>query len=207
MLKMCYFFMILPILLCSSSMGVLNLFQEVKMVEFYYNGEQFWLTKEQQEEFDNIFCDALKDARQMPAYGVSLDDYTQKAFKSGLWIKFIYNDTIVKSEMPFDCLLLNVCEDCHGINLIRGNNGVFEGRCFYLDLEGTLDDVYQFLLDAKERHSQSEVELDFEEKALSEGDQNLEDMDEEGDKESDQNSAPPDENILKSSKEILDHLI
>lgn len=164
MFKMLYFLMIFPILLCSQPSSMIDLFSEVSMIEYYNDGEQFELSPQQQEKFEEFFCQALEGSRQMPAFGVSLHELTMQSMQSGIWVKFIYPKTMIKSEMPFNSLLINITKDCHGINLIRGNEGIFEGRCYYLDLENTLDEVYQFLIDCLEKGEEKiEVELDFEE--------------------------------------------
>lgn len=198
-----YFFMIIPILLCSFSSNVLDLFDEVNMIEFYYNGQQIEISSDQQEKFEELFCNALEGAQQMPAFGVSLHDLTMQNMKEGLWIKFIYNKTIVKSEMPFDSILINITKDCHGINLIRGNDEIFEGRCYYLNLKGTLDDVYDFLIDCIQTiENKIEVELDFQEQEniTIKGEYGLTETDEE--KENKNSSSAG----TKSSNEILNHL-
>ena len=197
------FFMIIPILLCSFSSNVLDLFEEVNMIEFYYNGQQIEISSDQQEKFEELFCNALEGAQQMPAFGVSLHDLTMQNMKEGLWIKFIYNKTIVKSEMPFDSILINITKDCHGINLIRGNDEIFEGRCYYLNLKGTLDDVYDFLIECIQTiENKIEVELDFQEQEqiTIKGEIDLTETDDESENKNSSLAG------TKSSNEILKHL-
>ena len=209
MVKFLYFLMIFPILLCSQSNSMIDLFSEVSMIEYYNDGEQFELTASQQEQFEELFCQALEGSRQMPAYGVSLHDLTIKSMQSGLWVKFIYNKTMIKSEMPFDSLLINITKDCHGINLIRGNDGIFEGRCYYLDLENTMDDVYDFLIDCTNKSDdQIEVELDYEEPQevlIKEEESERPFEDKEGEDSGEGGKDPQPENS-RSSNEILKHL-
>lgn len=38
------------------------------------------------------------------------------------------------NELPFDELVFDVQSDFRGFNLMRGINGVFEGRCIYIRL-------------------------------------------------------------------------
>lgn len=197
------FFMIIPILLCSFSSNVLDLFDEVNMIEFYYNGQQIEISSDQQEKFEELFCNALEGAQQMPAFGVSLHDLTMQNMKEGLWIKFVYNKTIVKSEMPFDSILINITKDCHGINLIRGNDEIFEGRCYYLNLKGTLDDVYDFLIECIQTiENKIEVELDFQEQEqiTIKGEIDLTETDDESDNKNSSLAG------TKSSNKILKHL-
>ena len=152
MLKFLYFFIIVPILFCSPTNDMIDLFSEASMIKVYNNGQIIEMTEEEQNKFDKLFFDAISNSRQMPAFGVSLHNLTIEEMQYGIWVKFLFNKTIVKSEMSFDELLICVQKDCHGVNVIRGNKGRYEGRCYYLDLDGNLDDVYEFLtsLDAKQ---------------------------------------------------------
>ena len=77
-------------------------------------------------------------SRQMPAFGVSLDEETRKAMQSGTWVELIYDNTMEVSGMSFESLLIEVKENYYGINIIRKLNGKYEGRCFYLDLAGDM---------------------------------------------------------------------
>ena len=47
--------------------------------------------------------------------------------------------------MDFEGLLIKVEKDWHGFNLIRKNNGKYDGRCFYLSLENSMDELYETL--------------------------------------------------------------
>ena len=86
-----------------------------------------------------------KDAREMPAFGVSLDSETREAIKTGLWIELVYSTTQEYNEMPFDSLLIQVEKDYTGFNIIRKQNNKYEGRCFYLSLNGDMTALYDAL--------------------------------------------------------------
>ena len=87
-------------------------------------------------------CDG---AREMPAFGVSLDNETREAIKTGLWIELIYSNTQEYNEVPFDTLLIQVEKDYTGFNIIRKHNDKYEGRCFYLALNGDMSKLYDIL--------------------------------------------------------------
>lgn len=76
----------------------------------------------------------FQDAREMPALGVSLDDMTRTEMKAGNWIELIFNETLSHNGMFFDGWLINVVSDFTGFNIIRKNNNLYDGRCFYVDL-------------------------------------------------------------------------
>jgi len=93
----------------------------------------------------------LNNAHEMPAFGVSLDNEVNEALKTGVWLKLIYSDTITYNEMTFDTLLIEVQKNWNGFNIHRGNNGIFEGRCYYISLTDTnMDNLYELLQDINE---------------------------------------------------------
>ncbi len=162
MLRFLCFNLIFPILFCAGANVMIDLFSQASTIKFYKDGQELVLSTEEQEKFEDLFCQAIENSLEKPAYSVSLHDQTVEAMKEGFWVKFIFNQTMVKHEMPFDELLIHIEQDCHGLNVIRGNNGKYEGRCFYLDLEGTLDDVYNFL-NQIEIETKQEIELESQE--------------------------------------------
>ena len=91
------------------------------------------------------FVNTIKNASEMPALGVSLDNETQSALAEGLWIEFVFHTTQIHNEMPFDALLIKINPEDSGINLIRKHNGKYDGRCFYLNLKTTLKNFSQLI--------------------------------------------------------------
>lgn len=160
MQKLLFLFMIAPIILCSQAGLLPEIFSEAQMVKVYNDGQEIVMSQQVKSDFDTLFVEALDDARQMPAFGVSIHKLTVEEMKSGIWVKFIYQQTMEADGMPFDELLVHVQKDMHGVNIIRGNGGSYNGRCFYLDLNGTLDEVYDFLANLENEEETMEVELE-----------------------------------------------
>lgn len=76
-----------------------------------------------------------ENARQMPAYGVSLDGLTRTAMKDGLWVELRFCGVCECEGMPFERLLFEVRKSYSGFNLNRYNSDCgYSGRCFYLAL-------------------------------------------------------------------------
>lgn len=89
----------------------------------------------------------ISSAHQMPALGVSIDEYTRKELKSGIWLEFCFDTVYECCGMPFEKLLIGLDKEYYGFNLIRytAEHG-YEGRCFYLDLFGkNTNDLYDLL--------------------------------------------------------------
>ena len=99
------------------------------------------------DELNNVLQQMLDGSYQMPAFGVSIHDETIEALQKGVWLRLIYNDTNWVNEMNFDELLINIEPDFSGFNIIRGNQGKYEGRCYYIDLnEKTMRVLHDYIL-------------------------------------------------------------
>lgn len=81
---------------------------------------------------------ALKKARVMPAFGVSLHNETQNALKKDMWLQINFNKKQEINGLPFDALLVKL-EVASGVNLIRLHDGKYEGRCIYLEFDEIYD--------------------------------------------------------------------
>lgn len=90
--------------------------------------------------------ETVSAAVRMPAFGVSIDALTRKGRESGLWMEFCFGEEHLCGAMPFESLLLEVKRDWHGFNIVRGQGGRYEGRCFYVDLcQATMQPLYDAL--------------------------------------------------------------
>ena len=82
-----------------------------------------------------------------PAFGVSINQYTLNELKKGLWLEMEYSEPKEFAEMPYEKLLINFQPDFYGFNIIRYNiNGGYDGRCYYLNLNGNSTNFYNTLL-------------------------------------------------------------
>lgn len=103
------------------------------------------------EEYNKILAswnEMVSGAHYMPAFGVSINAYTVKEMKTGLWVEFDFKTILKYNGMPFERLLVKVEKDYSGFNLIRYNaEKGYDGRCFYLDLFGkNMSNLYDLLL-------------------------------------------------------------
>lgn len=123
-------------------------FKDSQSITVYKNGASQTYYKEDFQEILEVFEKMILGSREMPAFGVSVDKLTREELKHGLWIEFNFSKTM-DYGMPFESLLIKVEKDYSGFNIIRKYNGLYEGRCFYLDLEGTMEELHNFLTDKK----------------------------------------------------------
>lgn len=96
-------------------------------------------------ELETLFADAYFT----PAFGVALHHETVNQLKSGLWLEFRFNKQHVFNQMPYKKLLIKFEPDLYGFNIIRFNNGKYDGRCYYLNLKNNTTNFYNFLTTIK----------------------------------------------------------
>lgn len=128
---------------------IYDIMTNCKKVEVTINNENFVYDKED-KEYDEILDEInemLIGSHEMPAFGVSIDKDTKEAKKIGVWVELKYDKVYSHNEMPFDSLLIQVEKNWNGFNIYRGNNGIYEGRCFYINLlDNNMDDLYNLLI-------------------------------------------------------------
>lgn len=130
-------------------MTVQEIFDEVQQIEIHKNGSTEKLLPAQMgyKLVINGFKNLLSNARQMPAFGVSLDGEMRTAMREGLWVEFDFGKKLWYSQMSFEKLLVQVISSHSGFNIIRYNSvDGYAGRCYYFALNGDMsqfDDVLQ----------------------------------------------------------------
>ncbi len=132
-----------------NNQSITNYFENIINIAVYNNGGKSLYFKGD-DKFEKLLSSlkiTTNNAHDMPAYGVSLNDEVVSAKESGLWIELIFECEQVFNEMPFDCLLIEVNKDNTGFNLHRKYNGKYEGRCFYLKLNGDMTPLFDAIID------------------------------------------------------------
>ena len=113
----------------------------------YNNGVEHNCTKPEISALLQSLQQMLTNSHEMPALGVSLDSETRNELKSGLWLEFNYKTTQTYNDMPFDSLLIKVEPENCGFNIIRKYNNLYEGRCYYINLDCNMSDLYNKILE------------------------------------------------------------
>ncbi len=122
------------------------------MIDIFINGTKEEFSIAQKNKIQDLFYYAIMDARSMPAFGVAIDMLVKKDIKKGVWMSIKYQTKQVINGMPFDELLINIHKGWSGFNIIRGNKGVYDGRCYYLDTNSNLDEVHKYILSSKRKN-------------------------------------------------------
>lgn len=123
--------------------SITDYFNHTSAITIIKNGEKFSFLKGD-DKFQSLLSSLIivtKNSQDMPAFGVSLDNETKSKLLSGTWIELEFNETNFFNQMPFDALLIEVDETYQGINIIRKNNGTYDGRCFYLNLKNNMSEL------------------------------------------------------------------
>ena len=130
---------------------------QCELSEFFSKAEQIRVWEEGEakefshgsELFQGILYkwnEMIKDSFQMPAFGVSIDKLTREEMKKGLWVEFLFNKDEECNGMPFSKLLIAIQPDYCGFNVVRYWEDGYNGRCFYLDLQGkNMTGFYEYL--------------------------------------------------------------
>ena len=127
-----------------------DVFDKADKINYLNDGEKecYYAGDERFEEVLLSFKEMIENARQMPAFGVSLNNETLKVINSGVWVEFDFGKTYESSGMPYEKLLINVNKSWQAFNLIRYNSSCgYAGRCFHYALVGNdMSNFYDILL-------------------------------------------------------------
>ena len=120
---------------------------QIKSIIIYNNGVKYLLNDNERQTTSVIFAlrETFNGCREMPAFGVSLHNETIKAMGEGVWIEIVFANRLKHNELPFEKLLFQVNKEFTGVNIIRCYNGMYDGRCFYLDLMSDMSLLYEAL--------------------------------------------------------------
>lgn len=130
-------------------MELQQVFSQAEEIAVYEDGEVS-LYSAGGDGFRQIMAEwsALLDGSvTMPAFGVSINEFTVNAMKSGIWVEFAFSSQQKSEGMEFEKLLVEVKPDYMGFNVNRYNSGYgYAGRCYYIDLRGkNMQSFYDFL--------------------------------------------------------------
>lgn len=127
-----------------------DVFDKADKINLLNDGEQtcYYVGEERYAEILIGFKEMIENARQMPAFGVSLNNETLKVVKSGVWVEFDFGKAYESNGMPYEKLLINVNKSWQAFNLIRYNSSCgYEGRCFHYALvDNDMSNFYDILL-------------------------------------------------------------
>ena len=117
---------------------VFEIIPQAKSVAVYSDGAKSEFAADSSEfaEILKAWKKMTEGAHQMPAFGVSIDKLTREEMKTGNWVEFYFSPAQHSNGLPFDALLMVVRAEYRGVNLVRSWEGLYQGRCIYVDLAG-----------------------------------------------------------------------
>ncbi len=144
-MKFLFFFMGIPLMIMSffETVDVLPYATEVGLV---VDGNRIELSEEQQQNLEMQVEQLFENSRTMPAFAVTTQEMFEEELKDGTFVSLKFNGLFEVNGLPFDELMFRVDKEYHAFNLVRGLNGVFEGRCIYIDLdEKDMSEISDFI--------------------------------------------------------------
>ena len=113
-------------------------------ISLYFDGQEYVLTQEEQESLKGEIFGIFENSHTLPALGVITNNEFQEELQKGVYVSIRFETLFEINGLPFDQLVFKVEKDSYAFNIYRGIDGVFEGRCIYVDLNGkTLDSLME----------------------------------------------------------------
>ncbi len=133
-MKFLFFFMGLPIMIISffNAADALPYAENIKLLS---DGKEIVLTQEQQDDLKDGVLEMFENSRTLPAFAVVTDEMFQEDVQSGTFVSLKFNRVMEVEGLPFDEIVFKVVPEYTAINLLRGNQGVFQGRCIHVQLD------------------------------------------------------------------------
>lgn len=145
MMRFLFFFMGVPMIIMSFFEAV-DVLPYVSQYNLLVNGNVVELSQEETEQLQQQVEKLFENSHTMPAFGVVTDEIFHEDVQNGYFVSMKFQTSIKINELPFDELVFKIGRDFHGFNLMRGNHGIFQGRCIYIDLqERTMEELYDFV--------------------------------------------------------------
>ena len=145
MMRFLFFFMGMPMIIMSFFEAV-DVLPYVSQYNLLVNGNVVELSQEETENLQQQVEKLFENSHTMPAFGVVTDKIFHEDVQNGYFVSMKFDTPIKVNDLPFDELVFKIGRDFHGFNLMRGNHGIFQGRCIYVDLqERTMEELYDFV--------------------------------------------------------------
>lgn len=123
-------------------MMIMSFFQVNEVLPFVQdialdvNGQEVVLSQQQTEQLSQQIADLFQNSITLPALSVVFEEDFQQMHSDGTYISLKFGQTMQVNDLPFDELVFKVDPNVYSFNCFRGNEGVFHGRCIYVDLNG-----------------------------------------------------------------------
>lgn len=133
MMRIMFFIMGIPMMILSF-FDVVDVLPFVSQTALIVDGNEIELTEQQQQSVENELASMLNSSHTLPAFGVISAEEFANHISQGKFLNLKFDTPLEINGLPFDELVFEVLPELQAFNIFRGNNGVFQGRCIYVDL-------------------------------------------------------------------------
>lgn len=130
------------------------------------NGQVIEITDDEKADLQEEIIKYLEGAYDSPALAVTFPELYEKMIKEGYYLNFKFDAHYEFNGLPFDEVTVKVDKDAYGFNIFRGENGVFQGRCIYINTKNSSTPLYNLIERiVNEKTSNVELKEDIENKS------------------------------------------
>ena len=126
----------------TSLFNVIDVFPYGQM-SLIYNNSIIELSDEEKADIQSEFSKYLENAYDTPALAVTFPELYKEMLKDGYFLNFKFDAYYDINGLPFNELTIQIIENGYGFNVFRGLDGVFQGRCFYVNTENESTSLFK----------------------------------------------------------------
>lgn len=123
-----------------------------------YNNQVIEITDEEKADIQGEIIKYLENAYDSPALAVTFPEFYKEMLKDGYFLNFKFDKHYEFNGLPFDELTIKIEDNAHGFNVFRGENGVFQGRCIYVNTENSSSELYKIVKEIVDNKIPTNVE-------------------------------------------------
>lgn len=123
-----------------------------------YNNQVIEITDEEKADIQGEIIKYLENAYDSPALAVTFPEFYKEMLKDGYFLNFKFNKHYEFNGLPFDELTIKIEDNAYGFNVFRGENGVFQGRCIYVNTENSSSELYKIVKEIVDNKIPTNVE-------------------------------------------------
>ena len=123
-----------------------------------YNNQVIEITDEEKADIQGEIIKYLENAYDSPALAVTFPEFYKVMLKDGYFLNFKFDKHYEFNGLPFDELTIKIEDNAYGFNVFRGENGVFQGRCIYVNTENSSSELYKIVKEIVDNKIPTNVE-------------------------------------------------
>ena len=159
--RLFFSFMGLPMIF-NAMFNFLDIFSYGQM-NLIYNNEIIEISDEEKADIQSEIIKYLENAYDSPALAVTFPELYKEMLKDGYFLNFKFDAHYEFNGLPFDEITIKIEDNAYGFNIFRGENGVFQGRCIYINTENSSSDLFNVIkniVDSKIPYNENEENLE-----------------------------------------------